>query len=900
MPATHPPPQHCLLNWGRLNAAPLNYTSLQLYGTIGGIGIDPTRQSVVIDSLSISDRLNEEANTLIATIRGAKPTEGQTIAIRVGSSNGTAFFVGRMLRTTQVWAADNPKYLLWNVEATDPTWELNAVLITARYRSQSASAIGDALLALAPAGFTGNITPGLPAVDEITFTNATLMDAFVQLAHRIGGYAFCDYERVVHLFVGETIVSPAPLVASHPSLAGVQYTRDLTQVVTRARVEGGGANAVGDVAPGSVTLPIEDPAWYSPTGGWVVSGPQRISYTSVPTSTLGGPPTAPVAAVTPGSGALVGTYTYCVTFGTPTGETTPGPVSSPVTVAAVVAPPGTLAAAASGVGPLIGAYYYAVTFVTPLGETTPGPARSITASQQTAPSAPSVSRPGPGGLLGAYQYRVGFVNAYGEALSTPSGSVTCVATVLSGTPAVTGAPTGSGAILYWAITWMDEQRHESVLSTNYYSQAGATSHNVIFRGGDLTNPVQTTPPYITRWRLYRSTNNTTTASYKLVGEAAIGVNLTDANIPDADLGQLAPSVNLLGQRMQVGGMFAGPSGTTARNVYRTKAGGAPLYYLLGQIPDNTTTSLLDNTSDDALNGTPPSQVYAGQQVSLTGIPVGPTGTIARRLYRTAPGGTAFKYLTELSDNTTTTFLDVTPDGSLGSAPPLTNKAGGGKVALSSIVAGAGVTQRILYRADPATPADYKYLDTINDNTTTTYTDDGSKAPGRTPPLTSPSSVSLAGIPASGPGAIVWPIKSGDPVNILVIVDDVPAQTALAAATGASGIREALIQDGRISIAEATARGTAYLKAQSRVVETVSHRSRDLNTRSGALVTVDLPPPTDLHGTYRVQDVGISTFNPAAGIPPTFDARSSSSRYTLEDLLRQLANTDPPPTKGENP
>jgi hypothetical protein len=209
-----------------------------------------------------------------------------------------------------------------------------------------------------------------------------------------------------------------------------------------------------------------------------------------------------------------------------------------------------------------------------------------------------------------------------------------------------------------------------------------------------------------------------------------------------------------------------------------------------------------------------------------------------------------------------------------------------------------VTQRLLYRADPATPTVYKYVDTIDDNTTTTYTDDGTNAPGRTPPETSPSSVSLAGIPASGPGSIVWPIKSGDPVNILVICDDLPAQAALEAATGAGGVREALIQDGRISIAEATARGTAYLKAQSRVIETVSHRSRDLNTRSGALVTVDLPPPTDLHGTYRIQDVGISTFNPAAGIPPTFDAHSSSSRYTLEDLLRQIADTDSPPTTGE--
>jgi hypothetical protein len=895
MPAASAPPQYCLLNWGRLNAFPINYTSSTLWGSIGGTPIDPARQSILIESLSISDRLNEEANTLIATIRGAKPIEGQPIEIRVGSSNGTPFFLGRMLRTTQVWAADNPKHVLWHVEATDPTWELNAILVTARYRSQSATAIAAQLLAFAPAGFTGAIPAGLPSVDEITMTNVTLMDAFVQLAHRIGGYAFCDYTKVVHLFTGETILSPAPLVASHPSLAGVTYTRDLTQVVTRAHVEGGGANAVGDVAPGSTTLPIEDPAWYSPTGGWVVSGPQRIAYTSVPTTSLGGPSPAPVAAVTPGAGALVGTVSYVITFGTPTGETTPGPVSNPVTVAAVTAPPGTLAAAASGVGPLIGAYYYAVTFVTPLGETTPGPARAITATQQTPPSAPGTSRPGAGPLIGAYQYRVGFVNPYGEALSAPSGSVTCLAQRPSGSPTVTGSPSGSGAMLYWAITWIDDRGYETVLSTNYYSITGGTSHSVTFTG---TSSGSSFPPtYVTRWRLYRSTSNRS-GSYKLVADTPVNTNFTDSSVPDAELGQLSPTVGTLGERLTVS-FATGPSGTTARNVYRTKAGGAPLYYFLGQVPDNTTTSLLDAASDDALSGSPPSQVYAGQQVTLSAIPTGPTGTQARRIYRTLPGDTKFKYLTELSDNTTTTFVDVTPDGSLGSAPPLTNKAGGGKVALSGIPAGgAGITQRLIYRADPDAPATYKYVDTLDNVTATTYTDDGSNAPGQTPPLTSPSSVSLAGIPASGPGSIVWPIKSGDPVNILVIVDDVPAQTALATATGTSGIREALIQDGRIGITEATARGTAYLKAQSRVVETVSHRSRDLNTRSGALVTVDLPPPTDLHGTYRIQDVGISTFHPAAGLPPNFAATSSSSRYTLEDLLRQIANTDPPPTTGE--
>lgn len=53
-----------------------------------------------------------------------------------------------------------------------------------------------------------------------------------------------------------------------------------------------------------------------------------------------------------------------------------------------------------------------------------------------------------------------------------------------------------------------------------------------------------------------------------------------------------------------------------------------------------------------------------QKVNLSNVTVGPTGTVARNIYRTAVGGSVFKLLTTLNDNTTTTFSDTTADGSL--------------------------------------------------------------------------------------------------------------------------------------------------------------------------------------------------------------------------------------------
>ncbi len=64
------------------------------------------------------------------------------------------------------------------------------------------------------------------------------------------------------------------------------------------------------------------------------------------------------------------------------------------------------------------------------------------------------------------------------------------------------------------------------------------------------------------------------------------------------------------------------------------------------------------------------------KVNLTNIPIGPTGTTARKIYRTAAGGVdgTQKLVTTLADNSTTTYTDSTADGSLGVLVPSTNTA----------------------------------------------------------------------------------------------------------------------------------------------------------------------------------------------------------------------------------
>ncbi len=61
---------------------------------------------------------------------------------------------------------------------------------------------------------------------------------------------------------------------------------------------------------------------------------------------------------------------------------------------------------------------------------------------------------------------------------------------------------------------------------------------------------------------------------------------------------------------------------------------------------------------------------ANRQVSLTNIPLGPSGTTARKIYRTdAAQGLPVKLITTINDNTTTTATDNVPDASRGADAP---------------------------------------------------------------------------------------------------------------------------------------------------------------------------------------------------------------------------------------
>jgi hypothetical protein len=99
---------------------------------------------------------------------------------------------------------------------------------------------------------------------------------------------------------------------------------------------------------------------------------------------------------------------------------------------------------------------------------------------------------------------------------------------------------------------------------------------------------------------------------------------------------------------------------------------------------------------------------------------------------------------------------------------------------------------------------------------------------------------ITGIPASGDGAILYPLLQGDKIAIIVIVDDVAAQSALAAATGTNGIRIFTIRDGSIGVDAATARAYAELALFNGSRKSGGYTSHDKVVDAGRFATISLP------------------------------------------------------------
>jgi hypothetical protein len=348
----------------------------------------------------------------------------------------------------------------------------------------------------------------------------------------------------------------------------------------------------------------------------------------------------------------------------------------------------------------------------------------------------------------------------------------------------------------------------------------------------------------------------------------------------------------------------GPAGTTGKTVYGWDSTHSLLYKCdIG----NATTTIADYAASMSLigsGGALPSTNSTGtstamNQIAVAGIGIGNTGTTSRKVYRTAVNGSQLKLLATIANNTATTLgaNDTTADGSLGANAPTADTSGlSGSSVAGNVLAGS--TSLLTSGAGPFHSGGGWGIVKQNLVRYTGIT-------GNT----------LTGIPATGPGALLTtvlygdqilpapaltgvtgnalPILNGTPVNIWVQRDDLSAQADQAAidlangVTPADGIYEAApITDQRRGEASLIALCDATLARYSRPLVTVTYACRDVKTKSGRPVTINLASPP-IHQTLTIQDVTIDQIDSAPGLLPRFAVTASNVRQSLDGILRQL-------------
>jgi hypothetical protein len=324
-------------------------------------------------------------------------------------------------------------------------------------------------------------------------------------------------------------------------------------------------------------------------------------------------------------------------------------------------------------------------------------------------------------------------------------------------------------------------------------------------------------------------------------------------------------------------------------VWRNRNGGA--YRLVKNIPN--VPSAQDSYADDASGGTSiPTGNTTIEQVPLSAIAIGPAGVTSRKVYRTVAAGSQLKLQQTIANNTATTGVDdATADGSLGANAPTGDTSG---LTQPTGQVNAGSTSLLTASPGPfATGGGWAIL-----------------SGGQVLRYTGITGNTLTGIPASGVGAILTTVPYGSPVlpspaltgvtgvviamlkgsavHLWVQRNDLAAQAALVLLEGGDGIREYTLSDERRGIDSLRALCDADLVLFSRPIVTVTYCTRDLKTRSGKSVHVNLPAPTSVTGDFIIQDVTITCDAPT--VAPRFAVTASSVRFTLEDVLRRLVVT----------
>ena len=943
----------------RAGAGRAGYHSSSVYITVAGT--DRTSKTR-LGSLSIQDNLDHEPNTAsIVFTNEFTPAIGNSIVIQLGSTdNAERLFGGRILSTNQVYEDADRQSVVWECSLIDFTWELNQKLVRGQFKSQDASTIIASLVAdFAPEftstarDYTGSaVDATLGTIDEITFTEVNFGDAITRIMRRVGGHWKVEYHQIVQAFLSDTYNPPRLLddTETVPVWFRDAFLRkDNSQLTTRALVEGQGTAVLEQVAVGQTSIPVEDGSIWDATGGAKAKAPngQIITYTG---RTVGD-----------GAGS---------------------------TISNALAAPGAPAVAESTVGVLFGSYKYKVGLADSSGETVAGtasatvtPDKTYTSTEVWASSSPLTANP---------QWEdVAWSPAQGIYCAVSDGGVADRAAT-SPDGVIWTIQTGIANQLWSGIAWSPSLALFVAVSSNGSNRVATSSDGVTWTGRTAHG---TEPWSSIVWNpddgLFVAVANNASAAANAVMTSTDGITWTGRTAPSAigwfgvawsnaqslfvAVATNAGTASIMTSpdgvtwtgRTSVAGAFRavewapslgifvaiangvnyetstnGTSWTqrtldaTLGNEWRSIAWSVELSQFMAVARTGTDRVMASTTgtswtgqnaasaSDwrgvvwapdllqwvgvgDAASMEVQTINQVGEKVALSSIATGASPTTKRILYRTEDGGTVYKALDTINNNSTTIYTDNIPDESLGAVAPTISSvavnAGDTAIrvqALENFQAGGGWVeaggQPISYTGRSGSSGEGTLTGVPASGQGTIIA--GVPAGGSVVPIGF-----LSGVPSSGAGSVLVQMEAGEKLNIYITRNDAAAQSALATLLGGSadGVFEQFIQDRRLSQTEAENRGDAILTLQKDAFQEFTYASRDPKTRSGKTITVDLTSPQSIDTTFKIQSVSISEIDEApsfvaneSGHPvvernPLYTVRASTMRFSFEDLLRLM-------------
>ena len=214
--------------------------------------------------------------------------------------------------------------------------------------------------------------------------------------------------------------------------------------------------------------------------------------------------------------------------------------------------------------------------------------------------------------------------------------------------------------------------------TNYVYVKDCTISDLIT--GDATSPWYTTGTSLEKW-LKVPYDSTIMSQWGTAGYTSFYLEIyTPAAYQNTDIkifyefGETYPVItDANGYLTHQGQTQSQVYGCTSTISYPTTAPTAVVNASAGNLGTGLYSYKIEFVHPNGISNPSPSAsvttVAGSTKVDLSSIPLGPTGTTARRIYRTAVNGADYKLLDTINNNTATTYQDNIADSSLGAIMP---------------------------------------------------------------------------------------------------------------------------------------------------------------------------------------------------------------------------------------